>query len=271
MSETTVKNLSPDASAGAEPNARGQSTASAANRETMAAVRVGLANFVHEVTNPLHMIFSTIGLIEQELPKGNGNLDPLLRQAIPRLKGEVEQMIGLVGALRAQLECIWSATTVIESVDLPALIGAALASESARLQTNSVRVLQEFPARLPPIKAVERLLKQAIVNLLRNAADAMPHGGILRISAVIGDRSVRVEIADTGIGIPPDLDIFQPFATTKKGGMGLGLAISRHIIEANGATIDYHSESGKGTIFRLTFPIAEPVQQWNNQGPPKAL
>src|SRR5262245_34256531 len=132
MFEPTTKNQSPDASAGSEKNVHRESTANGANPVTMAAVRVGLANFVHEVTNPLHMIFSTIGLIEQELPKANGNLDPLLRQTIPRLKSEVEQMIRLVGTLRSELECIWSTNMAIESVDLPGLIGAALASESTR-------------------------------------------------------------------------------------------------------------------------------------------
>ncbi|MBM4297361.1 MAG: HAMP domain-containing histidine kinase [Deltaproteobacteria bacterium] len=223
--------------------------------ETMAAVRVGLAHFVHEITNPLHMIYSTVGLIERELPKANGAADPFMHRAIPRLKSEVETMISLVAALRSQLECIWTANAATDSVDLSLLIDDALKSEAARFQNGAV-VVQKNVFEVPAIKASEKLLKQAIVNLLRNAADAMPQGGLLRISAGRNKDLVHLEIADTGGGMPAHLDVFQPFATTKERGIGLGLSITRHVIEENGGTINYRSEPGKGTTFRLTFPLA---------------
>jgi signal transduction histidine kinase len=223
--------------------------------ETMAAVRVGLANFVHEITNPLHVIYSTVGLIEQELPKANGAADAFMHRAIPRLKSEVETMISLVAALRSQLECIWTANATTDSVDLSILIDDALKSEAVRLHSGTV-IVQINILDVPAIKASEKLLKQAIVNLLRNAADAMPQGGLLRISAGRNKDFVHLEIADTGVGIPAHLDVFQPFATTKERGIGLGLSITRHVIEASGGTIDYRSEPGKGTTFRLTFPLA---------------
>lgn len=228
--------------------------ASAASRETMIAVRVGLAHFIHEVTNPLHMIYSTIGLIEQELPKANGYLEPVMHKSIPRLKYEIEQMIELVASLRTQLECIWSSNTSFDAVDLSALVDRALRSEAGRLQANGVLVNCDG-APLPAIEASEKLLAQALTNLIRNAADAMPQGGTLRISASVDEDSVALKISDTGVGIPANIDIFQPFATTKERGMGLGLAITRHVIEAHGGTIGYQSEAGKGTTFCLTFPL----------------
>jgi signal transduction histidine kinase len=247
-------------------NGRSESNDGLDNRRTMAAVRLGLAHFVHEVTNPLHMIYSTVGLLEQELPKANDRLDPLMQRAIPRLKSEVEQMIALVASLRTQMECIWSSNTMIDAIELPALIDRALQSENARLSGNAVLVQQDMPAQLPAIDGSEKLLHQALTNLIRNAADAMPRGGTLTISAHSTDESVRLTLADTGPGIPTNIDIFQPFATTKEHGMGLGLAITRHVIEAHRGTIHYHSAPGQGTTFTLDFPRAAPAAQPNGQG-----
>ena len=238
-----------------------ESSANSATSDTMAAVRVGLAHFIHEITNPLHMVYSTVGLIEQELPKTNGHVDPFLTKAIPQLKSEVDQMISLIGSLRSQLECLWSINSSIESVDLSSLIDEALESESARFQTNAVLIQKDFPTNLPAIKASEKLLQQAILNLLRNAADAMPRGGTLRISAGVSEDTIYLELADSGGGIPANLDVFQPFATTKAQGLGLGLAITRHVIETQRGTIGYRSEPGKGTTFCLTFPLAQEAEK----------
>jgi signal transduction histidine kinase len=266
MSEKTVPDKSFQLPLAAGTNRSSESTANPATSDTMAAVRVGLAHFIHEITNPLHMVYSTVGLIEQELPKTNGHVDPFLTKAIPQLKGEVDQMISLIGSLRSQLECLWSINPSIESVDLPFLIDEALETESARFQTNTVLIRQNFPTDLPAIKASKKLLNQAILNLLRNAADAMPQGGTLRISAGVREDRIYLELADSGGGIPANLDVFQPFATTKAQGLGLGLAITRHVIETHGGTIGYRSEPGKGTTFCLTFPLAQAAEKLSTTG-----
>jgi light-regulated signal transduction histidine kinase (bacteriophytochrome) len=80
------------------------------------------------------------------------------------------------------------------------------------------------------------------------------NGGDLRVAAGGDVRSVCIELADTGVGIPPDVDIFQPFVTSKPGGMGLGLVITRHIVETHGGTITYGSQPGRGTTFCVTLP-----------------
>ena len=270
MSKSIAKDKSIQLPLANSENRRSEITASTATRDTMAAVRVGLAHFVHEIANPLHVIYSTIGLIEQELPKANGDLDLFVHKAMPRLKSEVEQMISLVGSLRSQLECIWSANLSFDSVDLAPLIDDALQSETARFQSNAVLVHKDIPADLPAVKAIGKLLKQAILNLLRNAADAMPQGGRLRISAGVKEESIYLDIADTGVGIPANLDVFQPFATTKEQGMGLGLAITRHVIEAHGGTIGYQSEPGNGTTFCLTFPVAQAAEKPSSACEPTA-
>jgi signal transduction histidine kinase len=222
----------------------------------MAALHVGLAHFIHEITNPLHIISYTVSLIEQEMPKANGNGDSFAYRAIPRLKGEVDQMISLVKSLRSQLECLWLVNSRVDSIDLGSLIDEVLHSEAARFDSGGVRTHMNMPADLPAIRADENLLKQALLNLLGNAREAMPKGGALIISACARDHSVSLEIADTGVGIPPGLDVFHPFATTKPKGMGLGLAITRHIVQSYDGTITYRSQPGNGTTFCLTFPLS---------------
>jgi signal transduction histidine kinase len=115
-------------------------------------------------------------------------------------------------------------------------------------------------------------LYQALVNLIRNALDAMPSGGrlVLRTGwsdgphvarpgrrGPVGSRRVRIEVEDSGVGIPPGHAdrVFNPFFTTKDRGTGLGLALTHKIIEDHGGTIDFRSAAGGGTVFRIVLPL----------------
>jgi signal transduction histidine kinase len=93
-------------------------------------------------------------------------------------------------------------------------------------------------------------------NIIRNAIEAMGDGGRLTISARDDEREIKIEVADTGIGIPENNmeDIFKPFYTTKPTGMGLGLTFSRRAVEAHKGTIDAESKAGKGTKIKITIP-----------------
>jgi signal transduction histidine kinase len=101
-------------------------------------------------------------------------------------------------------------------------------------------------------------LKQVLLNLCKNAFEAMPDGGTLTLRGRRTDGRVSLEIEDTGAGIPKGIDIFELFTTTKSHGTGLGLAIVRQIIGAHGGTITYSSQPGKGTTFRLSLPLEPP-------------
>jgi len=107
----------------------------------------------------------------------------------------------------------------------------------------------------------ERSMLRLVHNLARNAADAMPSGGTFTITTRADDDHVRFEFADTGQGIPQEMEgrLFEMFATRKDGGTGLGLAIVKKIVDDHNGIISYNSEESRGTTFRVMFPRERPV------------
>lgn len=233
-----------------------QTRATPSKGVSKASALLGLAHLIHQISNPIQAVSGAASLMDQELPKANGRTDPFLGEVFQQLKGGIDELISLVNSVRSQLEGVWLTNPDFDSVNLNLLIDDTLQSEAVRFDAGGIRVRKHIAANLPPIQANEKLLKQALVNLLRNAADAMPEGGFLSVKSGVNERSVFFELADTGGGIPPDLDVFQPFATTKSGAMGLGLTITRHIVESHDGTITYGSQPGEGTTFCLTLPWA---------------
>jgi signal transduction histidine kinase len=116
-----------------------------------------------------------------------------------------------------------------------------------------------LPADLPTLQLNKEMLRQALLNLLLNAVQAMPHGGELTVQASIENQHVVLSLIDTGAGIAPEVlpKIFRPFFSTKSksGGSGLGLPTTRKIIEAHHGTIEVQSDVGKGTKFTLRLPV----------------
>ena len=131
-----------------------------------------------------------------------------------------------------------------------------------------IKVEKEYQASLPQVSLDEALSEQAFVNIIQNAYDAMSveGGGVLRVQVNTARRrspdrhtvdGVEVRIADSGPGIPPDLreQIFNPFVTTKKSGVGLGLSIAQGIAEQHGGKITVDSTPGRGSRFTVTLPL----------------
>ena len=116
-----------------------------------------------------------------------------------------------------------------------------------------------IPQDLPPVFVDSRQLRQVLLNLITNAYDAMPEGGMLTIGAHSENGQVDIFIADTGSGIPQkDLNrIFEPLFTTKARGIGLGLSVSRNLVEANDGRIAVESKQGKGSVFTVVLPTSE--------------
>jgi signal transduction histidine kinase len=129
-----------------------------------------------------------------------------------------------------------------------------------QLRTGNVQVRKDLAAETPLVMAIEHKLQQVFLNLFLNARDAMPRGGWLSIATRIEDGQVVAEVGDTGAGIQVDhlSRIYDPFFTTKPigQGTGLGLSITYGIVHEHGGVITCESVEGKGTMFRLAFPIA---------------
>ena len=149
---------------------------------------------------------------------------------------------------------------VVEPLQPAVLMEDALRMNSAALVRHDVRVVRDFEA-VPPVLAEKAKVLQILVNLIRNAIESMLDSTFrsLTISTQAGPRFLTVSIEDTGSGISETLapQLFQPFVTSKQGGMGIGLSICRTIIESHGGRIGFEAGDDGGTVFRFTLPKAE--------------
>jgi signal transduction histidine kinase len=145
---------------------------------------------------------------------------------------------------------------------VPRLVEGLLPAFSELLKERQVQLNLDIPPALPDIQVDPMQVEQALVEIVSNALDAMPHGGRLRIGAssngaAAGPREVAIEVADTGPGIPDQVlpSVCEPFFTTRPEGTGLGLAIAKRYVEQNGGRLEIVSRPG-GTLVRVRLPAA---------------
>jgi len=233
--------------------------------ERLAAMGATVAGITHEIANPLNGMYSTVQLLELELADPGAKSEEEMRSTVGYLKNEIERLRSLLQDLRfltrpGQLN--------LASVSVADVAADMLSLESASYKERGIRIETDFSPSLPPVRADREKFKQTLLNLCKNAAEAMPQGGLLRLRGFSGGNEVIVEVSDTGIGIPNDVDAFELFTTTKPSGLGLGLAIVRQIVAAHGGTISYQSEPGRGTVFRVAIPTAAAESSAGRHGLP---
>jgi hypothetical protein len=126
------------------------------------------------------------------------------------------------------------------------------------LQERYVNLYKEFEPDIPQVLADPTQMKQVFLNILMNAVESMPNGGDLTVKITTVNKSIKIDIIDTGKGMTKEAlkNIFEPFFTTKPYGTGVGMAVSLKIIEDHGGNINVESEWGKGTTMSLTLPIS---------------
>ena len=216
------------------------------NKAPGSALAVTLAKFAHEFANELNVVSGGVQLLEKELeePHEARNTLQYVKSGIRRLGGLLNELHSLSQAQRLKLQPTRFACVIRE----------LMALEEPRYAASGVRVKVDLPSDLPPIMLDISKFRQALLNLCRNAVEAMPRGGRLTLRAYSTDSKVHLEVHDTGKGIPPGLDVFALFTTTKATGTGVGLPIVREIICSHGGTVTYASKPGNGTTFRLTLP-----------------
>jgi hypothetical protein len=143
---------------------------------------------------------------------------------------------------------------VFRPTSLAKVAAETMTVEGPNYAARGIQVEQAIPVDLPLIMADADKLKQVVLNLCKNAVEAMPQGGTLTLRAHHSGENVILEVIDTGVGVPANLDLLTPFATTKSSGTALGLIIVRQIISMQKEHLAYSREEDKQTVFRLTLP-----------------
>jgi len=210
------------------------------------------AGVAHEVNTPLAVISNYIQMLAKQIPED----DPRQR-TIERIVKQTFRASEIVNNL---LNFSRTGGTAPVEVDLNFVLEETLTLVQHPFKTAQVNVVKNYAERLPVILGSTTRLQQVFLNLFMNARDAMPGGGMLEVRTGARNGSVEIEVTDTGAGIPPEHlhRIFDPFFTTKATGRGtgLGLSVSYGIIKEHAGKVDVRSTPGKGTSFRLEFPVA---------------
>ena len=222
--------------------------------ERLATIGKMAAHVTHEIRNPLSSIGLNLELLEEEV-LGSADKEPAqlvaaIRAEVDRLSRIAEQYLSVARRPEPRLER--------ERID--DLVRELVAFVRPELERASVSSRVEVDDDLPEVELDESQMRQALLNLIRNAREAMAKGGAIAIEVrrAVGG-GVDVTVADTGAGIPEELrpSIFDPFFTTKQRGTGLGLAVTREIVQAHHGEIACEPREGGGTVFRIHLPDAD--------------
>ncbi|HTR47801.1 MAG TPA: ATP-binding protein [Verrucomicrobiae bacterium] len=211
------------------------------------------AGVAHEVNTPLAVISNYIQMLAKQIP-----VDDPRQKTIERIVKQTFRASEIVNNLLN-----FSRTGGAEPVeiDLNSVLEETLSLVQHPFKTAQVNVVRNYSERLPRVLGSATRLQQVFLNLFMNARDAMPNGGMLEVRTGAHNGSVEIEVSDTGAGIPSENihRIFDPFFTTKATGRGtgLGLSVSYGIIKEHAGKVDVRSTPGKGTSFRLEFPVAK--------------
>ncbi|MGQ9696924.1 MAG: [Fe-Fe] hydrogenase large subunit C-terminal domain-containing protein [Armatimonadota bacterium] len=214
------------------------------------------AGIAHEINNPLGTVTLFAHLMMKSMPE-----DDPRRADLQMIVDEAARCKEIVAGL---LDFSRRGKLKLRNTNINELLDEALASVEKKPEFDLVEVRKAYDPGLPDIQADASQLKQVFVNLMVNAAEAMPRGGTLTLSTRAGSDggSVVVSVSDTGCGIPKEnLDkLFTPFFTTKQigKGTGLGLAVAYGIIKMHHGSIEVQSTVGKGTTFEITLPRVQP-------------
>lgn len=224
------------------------------DNEHLAAIGIMAAKLVHEIANPINSMYLTAQLLENLLGRRKG--DPVSATA-NRLTSEIKRLDYLLQDFSSLSRCEQYG---FASVDLVGLTKEVLEMERIHHKQQGIDVKIDFAEDFCQICGDKLKLKQALLNLCKNACEAMIGGGSLSVRGSRSGEEIVLEVEDTGVGIPAGINVFEPFITTKSKGTGLGLMIVREIIAAHQGRITYHSEPGKGTLFRINLPIVRQIK-----------
>jgi signal transduction histidine kinase len=239
-----------------------------------------IRGLAHEIRNPLNSMDTNLQLLEEDLEGARGLLEfgmrnsefginilnselrtpnsqfPCLPQILDKLKRVRSEIKSLERILSDFLRYTSLPKLKFEKCDLKILIEEDLDFIEPEAQRQEIELVRELEP-LPEVWVDTSQLKQALLNLIINANQAMEEGGKLTITARFINGQIRIDVKDTGKGIPPEIQekIFDLFYSTKQEGTGVGLAIVKRVVEGHGGRITVDSEVGKGTTFSIFLPL----------------
>jgi two-component system sensor histidine kinase HydH len=219
----------------------------------LAYIAGGLA---HEIKNPLSTIRLNLALLTEDLARSE---DPKDKRALQKLRVVERECERLQEIVEQFLQFARASELKLEVCNLNAVITELTEFVMPAARQRNVEILCYLRSDLPLVRLDRALFKQALLNLLLNAQDAMPNGGQIVITTQPVEGGVQISVIDTGTGMPPEVlkKIFRPFFSTRRHGTGLGLPTVKKIVEAHRGTISVQSEVGRGTKFTIQLPVGE--------------
>ncbi len=210
-------------------------------------------SLAHEIKNPLAVICMNMDLLAEDFADAE---TPRERRARSKFAVVHEQCTRLEDLLNDFLKFARVRSLDLAPGNLNELVESVLRFFSVQVRESAVRILPHLDGELPSVLLDKETLRAALLNLVKNAIEAMPGGGALTVITRITSNGVALDLIDTGTGVDETtaLHMFDAFYSTKDGGSGLGLPTARKIIEAHGARISVQSDVGRGTKFTLEFP-----------------
>ena len=230
-----------------------QSAAEHVESERLRAITLLAAGVAHEIGNPLNSLTIHLQLIQREISR----LPEELRTEIAELLGVASREVNrLDGIITQFLHAVRPVKPQLSSCHLDEILRETIAYMRHEMADRKVLAELESPEGMPTVLGDRGQLRQLFFNLVKNASEAMPGGGVVSVRLTSNDRMVAVMIRDTGVGMDPAQigQVFDPYYTTKRHGSGLGMMIVQRIIRDHGGEIEVHSERGRGTSITVYLP-----------------
>ena len=228
-----------------------------ANGKDNEQMRVLARELVHEIRNPLNSMSLNLQLLEEDFSNTQRDRDDL-RKRLRRIREEVEQLNRILTDFRryAQLPSL-----TLEVVDLAILIEEVLDFNEPEAQRQNIQVIREIQ-ELPLTQLDRAQFKQALLNLVINAHQAMKDGGKLIVRARALNGQIQIEVEDTGKGVDAAIldRIFDLFVSTKEDGTGVGLAIVKQVVESHGGSVKVRSQANQNTTFSILLPLKRGIK-----------
>jgi PAS domain S-box-containing protein len=222
--------------------------------ERLAALGRVTAGVAHEVKNPLNSMRLWLEVLKANMP-----IDPEPQQAVKMLDNEIDR---LDRAVKTFLNFTKPVELKLEETDIRPVLNDVIDAARPSIAHAGVDLRVEMPSEFPPLLIDTQLIHQAVLNLLLNASNFTPPGGRITLGLRRTAESAIISVADSGKGISPEdqKKIFQLFFTTRPGGSGIGLANTFRFVQLHNGQIEFESEVGRGTTFRIELPLARSAE-----------